>query len=145
VLSINFSKPIAFEDALQISGKKLMEFDFLEERYQADDSTIEFRLSNEVESTGSRAAGYEARRKLENIMRVTGAKKVVVIGKELGVVSSSFADEFFAKLALGLGEDVARQLVSLSEFSALNLEIIAGSIERRRRLVERRGVTPPAP
>jgi hypothetical protein len=60
----------------------------------------------------------------------------VIVGKDLGVVSSSFADEFFAKLALSLGEEDSRKRISLAEFSALNLEIISGSIERRKRLTE---------
>jgi hypothetical protein len=136
VLAINFSKHIAFEDALQISGKQLMAFDFLEGRYETSENTIEFYLSKEVESTGSRGAGFEARRKLEHIMRLVETKKVVIVGKDLGVVSSSFADEFFAKLALSLGEEDSRKRISLAEFSALNLEIISGSIERRKRLTE---------
>lgn len=141
VLAINFQKPISFEDALKIGGKELMSFDFLEGRYEVGGSKIEFIICDEVESTGSRAAGFEARRKLENIIRITGAEKVIIIGRDIGILSSSFADEFFAKLALGLGEEVSRERILLSEFSPLNRQIIAGSIERRR-LVEQRGVRP---
>lgn len=138
VLAINFQRPISFEEALNIRGKTLMAFDFIEGRYERDDATVNFALAEEVASTGSRLAGFEARRKVENIMRLTGARGVVIDGRDVGVLSSSFADEFFAKLALALGEKVARQRVSLVGFSPLNTQIIAAAIERRR-LIERRG------
>jgi hypothetical protein len=74
------------------------------------------------ESLGSRKLGADIRTRLENYLRA-GAKFVVLDFKGVGVVSSSFADEVLAKLAMSMGELELRRRV-LSTLHLLQIAVL---------------------
>lgn len=82
------------------------------------------------ESLGSRKLGREIRTRLENYLH-GGARFVILDFSGVGVVSSSFADEVLAKLAVEMGELEYRRRVIVNEASATNLGLINTAISRR--------------
>ncbi len=104
VATIDFSKPNLLEEALRFGGKKYSPVDFVETEYERnEDGEILFRLEDESQSFGSRVAGKPVRTRLTNLMRMHSGEKIYIDFSNVPIVSSSFADEAFAKIFLEIG------------------------------------------
>jgi len=112
--TIDFSDPTLLADALQFHGKTHTPVDYIEHKYEGYDSgAINFVLSEECMSFGSRISGKPVRQKLYNIITMTNNKPVEIDFNGIPVISSSFADEAFGKLFLQLGPVKFMQSVRL--------------------------------
>jgi STAS-like domain of unknown function (DUF4325) len=69
-------------------------------------------MSKESASFGSREIAREVRTKIENILRST-LKPITLNIRGVTIVSSSYADEIFGKLAKDLGLEVFRSRVEI--------------------------------
>jgi anti-sigma regulatory factor (Ser/Thr protein kinase) len=102
--TIDFSIPHLLENALKFGGKKYKPNDFVENKYETGcDGEIYIKLLDEAESFGSRVAGTPIRTKVRNMLQMKNVQKVIVDIEGIPIVSSSFADEVFAKLFLEIG------------------------------------------
>lgn len=103
--------------------------DFLE-AIEDDEGVHRVSVREIEDSLGSRKLGAEIRTRLENYLNA-GAQFVVLDFKGVGVVSSSFADEVLAKLALGMGELEYRRRVFVDNASVTNRALIERAISMR--------------
>jgi hypothetical protein len=125
---IDFSVPYLLEEALQFGGRPHRPpVDFIELHYeQPGGSDITFKMIDEGESYGSRAAGLSVRIKLANLVRMCPNRQVVVDFDGVPLVSSSFADEVFGKLFVELGP-----LTFMQTFQFSNLHpIVKGLVDK---------------
>lgn len=104
VAKIDFTNPDLLQEALKFAGKRHTPVDYIETRYE-DGSTnvINFRLSEEADSYGSRLAGTPVSTKLSNLIRLCPGQPIEVDFDTIPIISSSFADEVFGKLFVSLG------------------------------------------
>ena len=105
VVRLDYSDPEALWRALDIQGARLGPAgDYLELRYEhPSDDALHFMVKREAGSLGSRSAGNSARLKLENLMKMYPDFPVNLDFADVGLVSSSFADEFLGKLFVRVG------------------------------------------
>jgi len=136
VCSVSFLEPKLLERALSFKGNDFKPVDYIELGYEVDDSTMAFVLRREAESMGTRRSGLETRRKVENLLQMLHGSRLVVDLDQVGVMSSSFADELFAKLALRMGIDQYRQRVGLKNLSEINRQLIQRALSQRLGLPE---------
>lgn len=122
---LDCSNKVRIDEALGIVPHS----DFLE---SIEDDLGEHRLSvQEIEeSLGSRKLGSAIRTRIENYL-AAGAPRVVLDFKNVGVVSSSFADEVLAKLALSMGELDFRRRVFIDSASSTNRALVERAIHLR--------------
>lgn len=70
VAKIDFTNPDLLQEALQFAGKKHTPVDYIETKYeQGESNVIQFRISEEAESFGSRIGGTPVSTKLRNLIR----------------------------------------------------------------------------
>jgi hypothetical protein len=114
VATIDFSDPKLLEQALKFKGVTYTPVDYIDTKYTFNVSgDIHFKLIEECSSFGSRVSGKPVRNKLMNLARISGTGVVWVDFAHVPLVSSSFADEAFAKLFLALGPIPFMQRVKL--------------------------------
>lgn len=137
VAEIDFSRPGLLEEALKFGGKAHTPVDIIETNYESDSGNIvTFRMIDESQSFGSRAAGTPIRTKLTNIYRMSNERKVIVDFANVPLISSSFADEVFGKLFLEIGP-----VAFMSKFEFANaMDTIKQLIDRA--ITQRLAVSP---
>ncbi|MBL9143953.1 MAG: STAS-like domain-containing protein [Verrucomicrobiaceae bacterium] len=78
--------------------------DVIESRYESDDAkSFVVRMASETSGFGSRHAGKALRTKCLNLIRMEPSKRLVLDWAGVSVISSSYADEFVAKMVVELG------------------------------------------
>lgn len=123
---LDCATPVSINEAL---GRPEMPSELLEsievepDHYRIDAVEIE-------DYVGSRAKGSEIRTRIRNYLNA-GARQVVIDVSNVGVVSSSFADEVAGKLAAELGELEYRRRVFIDGASPTNRDLIERAIELR--------------
>lgn len=123
---LNCATPVSINEALGMASSSGAVTDSLladEGYYRVDAAELE-------EMVGSRAQGKEVRTRLQNYLSA-GADQLVLDLAGIPLVSSSFADEVFGKLALELGELDYRRKVFLDGASPVNRGLIERAIELR--------------
>jgi anti-sigma regulatory factor (Ser/Thr protein kinase) len=128
---INYSKPLVLEQALRFADAPHTPVDLIDLKYEDEHGALIFSLQKEARSIGTRPAGFEARRKLENIVALADARRVVIDCSDLSVMSSSFADEFFAKLIEKFGAMEFSNLFVIARVNDTNMMIIDRSVRQR--------------
>ena len=129
--AINFSQNAILEQALAFKGENYHMVDLVELKYEIDENTLLFSMRSEADSLGSRRSGFEIRRKMSNLLIMNGHMRILCDMDGIGVMSSSFADEVFGKLAREFGPSTYRERVALTNLSVINEKIIAKAIEQR--------------
>jgi len=137
--TLSFVRPLLLERSLKIAGKGFSpSTDIVELKYEMDsDDFILFHLATEARSVGSRVAGNEIRNKISNFLRFSPDKLIVVDAENVGIMSSSFADEAFAKLAIDLGQDRYKEKIRFKNMQPINEQIITRSLNQRLLIVTR--------
>jgi uridylate kinase len=105
--------------------------DLVELRYEQDDDTLKFAIRDEAESLGSRRSGFEVRTKIKNLLKFQEKAKIVCDMSGVGLMSSSFADEVFGKLASEMGLDTYKRRVMVINATRINAMLIGRAIEQR--------------
>jgi len=104
IAKINFSDPDLLRDALNFSGKSYTPVDYIETKYESEDSNIVcMKLFEETNSFGSRVAGTPIQNKIYNLLKMCPGQPIEIDFARVPLVSSSFADEVFGKLFVKLG------------------------------------------
>ena len=124
VCSLSLGNENLIQEALRIKGKAHeISYDFLDQK--ADDDTGDIVLDLLAENTGfaSRRKALPLRNKVANYLRTTD-RRVIVDFQGVSVVSSSFADEFIAKLVDEFGPMVFMSRVSIRNANATVASLI---------------------
>lgn len=104
IAKIDFSDPDLLKDALKFSGKSYTPVDYIETRYESENSNvISMKLWEEAQSFGSRTAGTPIQNKIYNLLKMCPGQPIEIDFANVPLVSSSFADEVFGKLFVTLG------------------------------------------
>jgi hypothetical protein len=123
---INTSYEELLEKALVFRGKRHNPgFDYIERMYESDGDVMVFKLSEELNSFGSRDSGRLARIKAENLMD-NRRVPVEFDFRDVKLISSSFADEVFGKLYIEFG---AEKFGKLCKFKNID-RTVQGLIDR---------------
>ena len=131
VSCVDCSRPGVLGDALKFGGQVHHPVDHVELKYESDDGGGRFLMRDESESTGSRPAGTPVRNKLRNLLAMLGGKRIVIDFDGVPIVSSSFADEVFAKLFVELGPMGFMRAFEFVNASATVQALIDRAIEQR--------------
>lgn len=133
---IDLSAPGVLAKALRFDGKQyepaVDSFELHYEEKDSDDSVI--RVGEEHGSLSSRAAAKVFRIKIENMLRLSRNKRIVVNFTDVPVVSSSFADEVFGRLFTTLGPVRFMQSIRLRAMNPTVQGLIDRAIEQRMHL-----------
>jgi anti-sigma regulatory factor (Ser/Thr protein kinase) len=104
VCQVDLSRPDLVERALVIGGRShTIGFDYIERVHETEGGELRVSANEICKTFGSRQSGFEARRYLENLLEMQSGVSVIIDFDDIHVISSSFADEVFGKLFLGLG------------------------------------------
>jgi anti-sigma regulatory factor (Ser/Thr protein kinase) len=107
---IDFSTKNLISRALKLNGEQYEPVDFIETGYEDDvRDQVNFKISDESSSYGTRNAGYPLRTRIINIERLFQRGKIVIDFGGLPVISSSFVDEIVGKLLFQVGEESFRE------------------------------------
>ena len=103
VVRLDYSEPEALWQALE-DRDRFDSADYVELRYEDEtDDVLNFVVTKEVGSVGSRFSGRSARTKIENLLAMYPSYPIHVDFDGISVISSSFADEFLGKLFVRIG------------------------------------------
>lgn len=100
------------------------------EKYEGDEDYIEIGFEEIMRASGSRRLSRELRIKIENLIQ-TGATYIVFNMRNINVISSSFADELFGKLALNLGIESYKKKIFLNNGNRQVKMLIEVATEKR--------------
>lgn len=76
---------------------------YIETRFEDEQGDLTFRLREYASSFGNRITGEKIRRLILNLIKQNPGHSIVIDMSDVVVISSSFADELFGKLASDLG------------------------------------------
>lgn len=100
------------------------------ESLEGEDGAIRVALKKMKFGAGTRQSGNFVRVYTANLLNET-ASSVVVDFTDVGIVSSSFADEFIAKLYTQLGDAVFNQRIRLNGMNETNTVIVHNALAQR--------------
>jgi hypothetical protein len=103
VVSLDCADPGALGRALRFDGEQHEPLDLVDMRFATDEGDIQFVISRDSPSIGSREAGEAFRTKIENLLEMRPDARLVLDFTGTAIVSSSFADEVVGKLFAKLG------------------------------------------
>lgn len=103
VVSLDCADPGALGRALRFDGEQHEPLDLVDMRFATDDGDIQFVISRDSPSIGSREAGEAFRNKIENLLEMRPDARLVLDFTGTAIISSSFADEVVGKLFAKLG------------------------------------------
>lgn len=101
--SINLADPKLLHNALEFKGLKHdPPSDYVERKFENDQGELTFSLRREAQrDVGSRRGGIRIRRTIENLL--LSQRSIAIDFSDIGVISSSFADEVFGRLFVKMG------------------------------------------
>lgn len=131
---IHFSQPDILVRALRLDGSGYEPMDSIESNYEVaeqDSDSIVVAMFQEASSFTSRTAGRELRTKVGNLIRLSRHHVVILDFQGVPTVSSSFADEVFAKLRLELGAEAYGRALRLRNVAPAVAQIIQHALVQR--------------
>jgi hypothetical protein len=132
VARINYGKALSLEEALKFKGKPHDPVDHVHIEYEKnEDGLVVFPLARETQGFGSRAAGMPIRQKLKNLARICAGKRIAIDFSDVALISSSFADEAFAKLFVELGPLHFMKIFDFRKVDSTIQGLIDRAIEQR--------------
>ena len=100
------------------------------ESFEADNGEVRISVTKEAQGLGTRRAAEPLRTKVMNILRETRGN-VVIDFDGVPLVSSSFADEFVARMVTELGFVAFQQAVRLENMSGLVQRMVNHAVMQR--------------
>ncbi|MGU3455388.1 STAS-like domain-containing protein [Brevundimonas sp. M1A4_2e] len=125
--SVGLDDPDLLKNALVFEGKAHeIYFDFLDKTFDHDGDHYTVFVRDHLGDISTRAGGERFRTLVENLAAADDGGGVIISFADISVISSSFADEVFAKLAEKRGEDWLRRRVLVQRAN----DVIQGIISR---------------
>ena len=134
VCAINIATPALLEQALSFKGEDYQMVDLIETNYEIDDQNIRFVMKDEAKSLGSRRSGFEIRRKINNLLIMKSDARIICDMSGINVMSSSFADEVFGKIAREFGIVTYKEKIIITNLSKINEMLINKAVDQRSRM-----------
>lgn len=107
-------------------------YTIVDTKYELEqEDALEIKMRDQESGTGTRAAGLEMRNKVMNLLTAKPDYPLYIDWQDVPVISSSFADEFIAKLYLRLGKEKFEQLIRHTKINTLVSQLIAKAIAER--------------
>ena len=100
------------------------------ESFESDNGEVRFSVTQEAQGLGTRRAAAPLRTKVINVLRETQGA-VVIDFDGVPLVSSSFADEFVARMVTELGFVTFQQAIRLENMSELVQSMVNHAVMRR--------------
>ena len=104
---------------------------YMETKFEDDRGDLVFNLREYASSFGNRITGERIRNLILNLLRQNPGRVVKVIMHDIGIISSSFADELFGKLFVELGPIDFATFVKTEGINPLCKSIVDLSISQR--------------
>lgn len=124
--NLNLSKDISIKEAL--GGHELL--DMYIENMEDDFDRVVFKVVDASSGTGTRQSGLKIKNEVINLYKK--AKKPIIIDfAEIGIISSSFADEFIGKLVIELGFFQFQKIFTLVNMNSTIQTIVQRSLSQR--------------
>jgi len=125
-LGLRMDRPVDLEETLG-AGTQLT---ILEQTRDTEEG-FRFAVLEEATNLGTREAGRELRTRLLNLIQVHPNERVILDFGDIHMISSSFADEFVAKLAVDLGGPSFRRRIFLRNLSSSVRTVIDRTLKDR--------------
>lgn len=124
--NLNLSKDISIKEAL--GGHELT--DMYIENMEDEHDRVVFRIADATSGTGTRQSGLKLKNEIINLYKKT-KKPILIDFAEIGIVSSSFADEFIGKMVIELGFFQFQQIFTLINMNTTIQSIVQHSLSQR--------------
>lgn len=105
--------------------------DYMEIKFEDDKGDLVFRLRDYASSFGNRITGGRIKNLVVNLLKQNPGQAVEIVMDEVGVISSSFADELFGKLFVEMGPIDFSRLIKFKGMNPTCKSIIDISISQR--------------
>jgi anti-sigma regulatory factor (Ser/Thr protein kinase) len=129
---IRINKEFSVSKALTFGAVPYDSYTIVDAKYELQqEDALEIKMRDQQSGTGTRAAGMEMRNKVINLLTAKPDYPLYIDWQEVSIISSSFADEFIAKLFLRLGKEKFEQLISHTHIDPLISQLIAKAIAER--------------
>ncbi len=123
---LNLNNDISIKEAL--GGEELIDL-YIEEMEDEHDRLI-FRIADTASGTGTRESGLKIKNEVINLYKK--AKKTIIIDfADVGIISSSFADEFIGKLVAELGFYQFQSIFTLINMNTTIQAIVQRALSQR--------------
>ena len=132
--SINANRKGLLANALRFKDEIHIPIDFIETSYEiksTEDNTITISIDPKEVSVGSRISGNGQRIKIENILLLSEIEKIYIDFNLVSLISSSFADEYIAKLFVKYGKDYFNKHIEIINANTNIKSIIQKAILQR--------------
>jgi hypothetical protein len=126
-LQFSAERPIALINALW--GHKPVSM--FETHFEDDKGSLHFKLRDYAESFGNRFTGQRIRQLVENLLLSNPSSSIEIDFTDVSVISSSFADELFAKLHIQMGLLQFGRRIKLKNSNSICDGIIERIVEQR--------------
>lgn len=127
---IDYSQDYYVENVLTFNGKPYKPINLRIENMEDDRGNILFKIKELGEGTGTRMSATRLKNQIMNILNEE-PKNIVLDFSDIGVISSSYADELIAKLLLELGLFQFNQLIRLRHLNETQQTILQRSVIQR--------------
>lgn len=104
---------------------------YIEERYEDDGGTLHLKLKGVAPTFGNRLTGEKVRTLINNLLQGSPAASLEIDFEGVNIIASSFADEVFGKLFLGMGPMEFGQRVRFVSVNGTCKELINSAITER--------------
>lgn len=132
--SINANIKGVLANALRFKNIQHIPTDYIETKYEMNETPegcILYQIDPSVVSVGSRLSGNGERNKLYNLIRMSDSEKIIIDFSNVSLISSSFADEFLAKLYYKLGSRWFNEKIEIANINLTIKSIIQKAINQR--------------
>lgn len=127
---IDYSQDYYVENVLTFNGKPYKPINLRIENMEDERGNILFKIKELGEGTGTRMSATRLKNQIMNILNEE-PKNIVLDFSDIGVISSSYADELIAKLLLELGLFQFNQLIRLRHLNETQQTILQRSVIQR--------------
>lgn len=124
--NLNLNKEISIKEAL--NGHELTDM-YVENMEDPYDRLI-FKVVDATSGTGTRQSGLKLKNEVINLYKKT-KKPIMIDFDEIGIISSSFADEFIGKLVVELGFFQFQKIYTLTNMNNTIQTIVQRSLSQR--------------
>lgn len=129
---IKMSHEFSVVEALSFGPMGYTPYTIVDVKYEkADEDALHFKIADQVEGAGTRTAGGEIRIKVLNLLSAKPDYPIYVDWEGVGIIASSFADEFLGKLFVEVGKSKFESLIRTINVNEVIGHIISKAITER--------------
>ncbi|MBA4260128.1 MAG: hypothetical protein C0446_13270 [Chitinophaga sp.] len=129
---IRMKEDFSIQSALKFNGVEYIPVNMIELNYELEDTdALRVDILKESEAVGTRSAGKKLNFLIMNLMASKPDYPVILNWEGIGIISSSFADEFLGKLYVGIGEKKFNKIIRNANATAVVGQLLSKAISQR--------------